>query len=276
MARKLCDAGKHEVLDTRWMVEAINTGSALGHRLVTTFQETFGLLPTKARLVPHSTRGNHHDMELLIGNEWKNIEIKNSQKYTPIHTDRPWKDGVQFYNGSCSKFAFAKKYAKTWYDMYVGNHVLSMIWEVDAPIPSFEEWYTRDCCVQGNPKTAFGKELKQKVREQEASLRDAREMVLDDLEMTEEEKQELIQEVSDIVRPILLEKDYWLVIHGNIMDQFHVKWFPNYVIPEIQEVTFHKKKDAEFTFHCEDGFEFTGILRWGKGAGHSCLRVDLK
>lgn len=275
MARKLCDAGKNEARDTRWMVDAIQSKTTLGLQLLTAFQETFGMTPTGARVPPRSTRRNHHDMELWIGNEWKKVEIKNSQKYMPIHTDRPWEAGVQFYNGSCSKLAFAKKYARTWYDTYIGNDRFRTQWGIRAPTPTFEEWYSRDCCVQGNPKTAFGKELKQKVREQGESLLNAREPVLEKLDMTESEKAVLIQEVGDIVRSIMLEKEYWLVIHGNIMDQVYVKWFPQYTIPEIQDVVLKKGKDLIFIFQCTD-FEFHGILRWGKGAGFSCLRVDLK
>jgi len=275
MVRKLCDAGKHEVMDTRWIVNAIQTNTPFGRQLVTAFHETFGSTPTNARLVARSTRKNHHDIEMLVENEWKNVEIKNSQKYTPIRTNRPWTDGVQFYNGSCSKFSFAKKYAKTWYDMYIRNDVFRTQWQVTASTPTFDEWYARDCCVQGNPKTAFGKELKQRVRAQGESLRDAREHVLKELDMTEDEKKVLIQEVGDIVRPVLLEKEYWLVIHGNVMEECYVKWFPQYTIPEIQDVILKKGKDLEFIFQCTD-FEFYGILRWGKGAGFSCLRIDLK
>ena len=37
-----------------------------------------------------------------------------------------------------------------------------------------------------------------------------------------------------------------------------------------------QQPDVNFVFECDDGFKFGGILRWGKGAGFSNLRIDLK
>jgi hypothetical protein len=50
------------------------------------------------------------------------------------------------------------------------------------------------------------------------------------------------------------------------------------VINEILHVYIEKNgsKDVNFVFECDDGFKFGGILRWGKGAGFSNLRIDLK
>ena len=45
----------------------------------------------------------------------------------------------------------------------------------------------------------------------------------------------------------------------------------------VKTVTVKKtNKDIWFIFQDEEGSSFKGILRWGKGAGFSCLRVDLK
>ena len=57
---------------------------------------------------------------------------------------------------------------------------------------------------------------------------------------------------------------------------FNVSWYPKFIINDIISINVIKKKDIEFEFKCSDNVSFNGILRWGKGAGFSCLRIDFK
>jgi hypothetical protein len=76
---------------------------------------------------------------------------------------------------------------------------------------------------------------------------------------------------------VLEEKDYWLTVRGSLKSgNFNLAWNPKFTIGAINTVVITKKKDIIFDFDCNDGFKFKGILRWGKGAGFSCLRIDLK
>ena len=47
-------------------------------------------------------------------------------------------------------------------------------------------------------------------------------------------------------------------------------------IDTINEVILTKENDLKLEFRCDNNFRFNGILRWGKGAGFSNLRLDLK
>jgi hypothetical protein len=101
--------------------------------------------------------------------------------------------------------------------------------------------------------------------------------VIDAMDITEEVKQTLINEVLPIANSVLETKEYWLTIHGILNSgDFHFAWNPKFVIDSIDEVTVLKKKDLWFEFKCSNNFCFKGILRWGKGAGFSCLRIDLR
>ena len=161
----------------------------------------------------------------------------------------------------------------------MASNALKEEFGLTALTPSFEEWFNKDCKVQGDPKTPFGKELKEKVRAARggASLLEKRAPILSALEITDAVKRTLIQEVMPIANDALEQKDYWLTIHGSISTGiFHCAWYPKFTIADIQEVIVTKNLDVEFEFRCADDFAFKGILRWGKGAGFSCLRVDLK
>ncbi len=86
-----------------------------------------------------------------------------------------------------------------------------------------------------------------------------------------------MKEVLPIANYALEQKDYWLTICGNLEDgNFNIAWNPKFTIGSINEIVITKKKDIIFEFKCSDDFTFRGILRWGKGAGFSCLRIDLK
>jgi hypothetical protein len=278
-------AAADEVRKVAFIVTAIHTKNATGQRFSNLFKEKFAceLLDARTRT---GSRKNHYDFDILVrfpnGEEaWKHVEYKGSNTFRAIkHDEKYWTAGVQFHNGGCDKYSIAKSYARKHYDIHIASGSLKNEFGILAPIPSFDDWFKQDCCVQANPRSAFGKELKQKVRAvrgPDSSLLDERQPVIDTLEITEDDKQQFMKEVLPIANYALEQKDYWLTICGNLEDgNFNIAWNPKFTIGSINEIVITKKKDIIFEFKCSDDFTFRGILRWGKGAGFSCLRIDLK
>jgi hypothetical protein len=273
-------AAANETKDIAAILHAIQTRTPAGCRIMTAFKEKTGLDITGCRGRSGTSRGTHYDFEIEVNNTWKKVEHKGSIVYRiPTWEESPWKAGVQFHNGGCEKYSLARKYARTWYDIHIASDALRNEFGITAPTPTFEDWFENDCRVQSDPRTAFGKELKEKVRQvrgPKESLLDKRAAVIDALEITDEDKKTLIQEVLPIVKQVLLQKDYWLSIYGRLDGDFHAVWQPQITIDSIENVIVEKKKDIEFRFWYPNNKQFYGILRWGKGAGFSCLRIDLK
>ena len=286
MSRTRDTAAANEDRDIKDIISGIKTGSAAGLKICAAFKSAFGIDIVDARPRTGGSRSTHYDFDILVRESsaepvWRHVEHKGSQQARPIGpNEKPWTAGVQFHNGGCDKYSLAKKYARTWYDIHVGSGTLKREFGITADTPSYEDWFNLDCCTQGDPKSAFGKELKRKVRAlrpgPKPSLREKRGMVLSALEITDADKQLFIHEVLPIANQALEQKDYWLTIHGPVTGEFHVAWFPKFTITTINDVIVTKNLDIEFEFRCAADFAFRAILRWGKGAGFSCLRIDLK
>lgn len=286
--RTKATAAVHELDDIQEIVSGLQTMNPCGVKLARAFTQRFpGLELCGARERTGTSRGTHYDFEVcvrMVGfageGEWKRIEHKGSKKYVPIlANDVPWKAGVQFHNGGCEKYSVAKEYAKIWYTFHIASGHLRKDYGLVAETPSFDEWFARDCKVQSDPKTPFGLELKQNVRARHgpnASLLKERSPVIEALTLDNDVLETLKAEVLPIANAALEQKDYWLSVHGDLGGDFHCAWYPKFMIHAIQNISATKKKDVMFEFHCEDDFTFHGILRWGKGAGFSCLRIDLK
>ena len=273
-------AAANEAEDIKMIIKAINEKTPAGEIIREGFKSKFGVDITAARNRKGSSRGTHYDFEIDVNGEWKKVEHKGGQGYRlPNPDDAPWKAGVQFHNGGCEKYSLARKYALIWYTKYISSGSFKEEFGLSATIPPFDEWFAKDCRTQADPKSAFGKELKSKVRAArgpKASLLEKRAAVLEELEISEEDKSVLIAEVLPIANHALDQKEYWLSIHGDLNGDFHAVWYPQFRIEGINSVSFKKNLDVEISFECQNNFTFRGILRWGKGAGFSCLRVDLK
>lgn len=283
--RTKATAAVNEAKDIAFIITALHTKNGVGQRFVDSFREKFGHEILDARVREGSNRGTHYDFDILVRSStcdsWKHVEHKGSKSFRPIKFDeKPWTAGVQFHNGGCEKYSLAKAYARVHYDTHIASDYLKNTFGLTTATPPFEDWFKQDCCVQDDPRSAFGKELKEKVRAirgPRSSLLNEREPVVNALEFTDDVKQQLIKEVLPIANHALEQKDYWLTICGNLEDgNFNLAWNPKFTIGAIRDVVVTKKKDIMFEFKCSDDFTFGGILRWGKGAGFSCLRVDLK
>jgi hypothetical protein len=275
--RTKATAGRHEVDDIAAIVNALHTKSPAGIKLAAAFESKFGvpLLDARAR---KGNRKAHYDFEVLVGpapGAWKKVEHKGSQHNTPIKPDeRPWDAGVQFHNGGCELYTIARLYARAWYDTHIGSGALKEEWGLAAPIPTYEEWYAGDAKVQGDPKTAFGKELKQKVRAAGGHLRDKRAAAQSAFNPTPADMETFKAEILRVMNESLAEKEYWLTIHGDVAGEFCCAWYPQFLIGDIEEVTMNKELDIWFDFRCS-GTSFKTILRSGKGL-FSNFRMDAR
>ena len=285
VARTRDNAGANEVQDIANILESIRRQNPCGRAFINKFEMKFpGYELLGARERTGTNRGTHYDFDILVRHngeeEWKHVEHKGGRDYRPIGNDEtPWAAGVQFHNGGAEQYSLARKYARTWYDTYIASRVLADEFHIAAPIPTFDEWFAQDVKVQGDPKTAFGRELKQTVRAArgaKASLLDKREAVNTALEITPADIETLKIEVLEIANQALQQKDYWLTVRGDLHGEFTCAWYPKFTITSIDEVIVKKHRDIELEFRCAGGFNFGGLLRWGKGAGFSNLRLDLR
>lgn len=222
-------------------------------------------------------RGHHYDLIVQTETNMYQVEHKGSCHYTPISADdAPWKTGVQFYNGTASKFTVGHVYSRLWYDTYITTGVMSHEYDIVTPIPTYDEW-KKDSFRQGTPATPFVKELRVKTDKGEKIKKSVfRANFVRDFDLTEEEKQQLITEVALIANECLSEKQLWLQVHGDLDGECHVHWSPKVDPIRITSVNIVKNKDVEFIFMCDDQPIIRSILRWGYGQGITNLRMDLK
>ncbi len=274
-------AGSNETKDIQSIVSAIHNRTPNGLKIIKAFEETFGVPLLDAKCRP-GNRGIHYDFLILVGpepGEWKNTEHKGSDKANPIPKDqKPWAAGVQFHNGGCEKYTIAKKYARCWYDYYISSNRLKEEWSLQAEPPTFEEWFAKDVKCQGDPKTAFGKELKsavRKVRGPKASLLEKREAVNNLFDISDEEMNHFKEQVKQTVNEVLAQKHYWLTIHGDPEGEMYCAWYPQFTIGNIEGWVLRKGHDIWIDFLCSE-MSFSALIRWGKGAGFSNLRIDLR
>lgn len=280
MPRTRDTAGAQETADIAAIVDGIRTRTGCGPRIMAAFSEQFGVEILDARVRSGGNRNTHYDFEVLVGPEWRRVEHKGSAACVPVSpTDTPWAAGVQFHNGGCEKYTIARKFARLWYDTHVGSGTLKAAWGVEAAIPTFEEWYAKDAKQQGDPRTPFGIELKRRVRAvrgDKGSLREERAPVVAAFEPTVEDLRVLGEEAIAELNAALGQKDYWLTIHGDPAGEFHCRWWPAFSLVAPTTITVRKELDVFFDFACEGGVSFSCLLRWGKGAGFSNLRVDAR
>jgi hypothetical protein len=279
--RTKAKAGEQEKRDIDAIVAAIHGRTARGLQLIDAFRTATGgqeILDARART--GGNRNTHYDFEILVGDMWRKVEHKGSAACVPVNpADTPWAAGVQFHNGGCEKYAIARAYTRVWYDLYVGSGRLAAEWGLTSAIPSYEEWYMKDAKVQGDPKTAFGLELKaavRAVRGERGSLLELREEVNAAFNPTPEELRAFGEEALVELRAALEQKEFWLTVHGDPASSFHCHWWPQFTLAAVESVTLRKEKDLFFDIVCADGMRFSCLLRWGKGAGFSNVRMDAR
>lgn len=233
-------------------------------------------------------RSAHYDFQIQVADEttgltqWLRVEHKGSALYKPIdETNPPWTGGVQFFNGGLEKYRLCRTYAEQWYERFIGSGWLTKEYGLEGvPVPSLEDWMTRDAKVQGDPKTAFGMALKRAVRASgKESLRELRDQFVPDFVagLTKKDEAEFLEDVFPVLQSSLAQKDVWLQVAGDAESgMFHTRWSPALSVSSVTGVRFGGKKDVVGELETDCAWPIRFILRWGKGAGFSNLRLDLK
>ena len=233
-------------------------------------------------------RSAHYDFQIQVADEatgltqWLRVEHKGSALYKPIdEANPPWTGGVQFFNGGLEKYRLCRMYAEQWYVRFIGSGWLTKEYGLEGvPVPSLEEWMTRDAKVQGDPKTAFGMALKRAVRASgKESLRELRDQFVPDFVagLTKKDEAEFLEDVFPVLQSSLAQKDVWLQVAGDVASgMFHTRWSPALSVSSVTGVRFGGKKDVVGELETDCAWPIRFILRWGKGAGFSNLRLDLK
>lgn len=273
------------------LIEHLNNRSKIGQILINCLQSDLNIIFDKAEK-RNNSRKSHYDFVIYDNNGTRyTIEHKGSYKYKKIQRhDKPWKSGVQFANIGAEKFEIGKLYGKLWYKEYIESNHLKSVYKLENTNPTFNTWYKSDCCNQGDPKTSFGKELKKKYRDEygnKSSLLSLRRKIntlfLDEINQRPVILKDFTSTMLKKANEFLNEKDIWLQINGDIFDDnpdnICFKWYSKITFDSIEFKTCDSKTDIDIYYHANQGdvkWDIQSTLRWGKGAGFSNLRVDLK
>ena len=274
--------GYNESNNIKTLIKHLNNKTDIGILIINRLKEKLDISFKKAIDRKGCNRKTHYDFIIIdqYNVEYK-VEHKGSCTYKKISiTDKPWTSGVQFANIGCDKLNIGKIYAKIWYDTYIFSNYLKNIYSINSVIPTFNTWYKQDCCSQGNPKTLFGIELKDKYRNTygNTSLLHLRKKVNDifyeKFKNDSSISETLQKEISDIANECLIQKDIWIQINGDIDNKVEFEIYGKQFFKSIGNVICIPKKDLYFDF--DSSLKFKILLRWGKGCGFSNLRIDFK
>lgn len=278
-------AKKDEDIRVAWICEQINQRTEVGLKIMSDYKEKF---EKEIRSVIKKGGNNIHYDILIYHTDGTTIrcEEKGTHNYTEVINENtsPYENSVEFYNGPAEKFSISEKYLKLWYDLIVNDSDINMKYNLPVP-PSFEEWLVGGPYCMIDPTSDYSIKTKINYREKypKKSMNgcghdeiDYRIRVNDSFEIDDKEKSILIEEVQNIYNDVMEQKDVWLQTTGTIDGQFSFKWFDKIEPKKIISVEMIKKKDINFIFKLKDGNSFTGIMRWGKGCGFSCFRMDFK
>ena len=96
--------------------------------------------------------------------------------------------------------------------------------------------------------------------------------------LTPTDEEELLEDVTPILRDSFAQKEVWLQIAGDVVgERFHARWSPALSLQHVTGVRWGPmKKDITGWIESDCVYPIRFILRWGKGAGFSNLRLDLK
>ena len=268
----------NETLSLAKIHNHINNDTPCGAKIRDAFSAAFPNTPQFTRsVISGGNRSVHHDLKIeWVGVSIRTVEFKGSKHKKQIDaTKPPWVNGVQFYNGTGSKFNVGKEYARQFYDTMMDEIIAHF--GITTAKPSFEEW-SKDAFIQGKPKTPFVKELREKGYKSDY-LSECRKKFTKQFTLTSEQLETLKNEVYAISSQVLESKDYWLQIHGAMEDpsDFQVRWTGKMTMAPIVSVEKDQSKsDVDFIFTCEDGSVFNAKLRWGYGQCITNIRLDIK
>lgn len=272
--------------------DAICNKTDIGIKMIDAYYKKFNLVIDRVEVA--GGKQDHYD--LLIHHTdgtTKKCEEKGTKYYCDIidSSTPPHENSVQIYNGPAKHFSISRKYLECWYKCNVDSESLKT--EFNLPdIPCFDDWLEGSPYCMLDPTSEYSKTLKKNYREKygaKTSMNgfshdnpvDYRQKVNEMFTLSDEDKAILIKEVQEKYNNVLNEKEVWLQTTGILEEekdncQFSFCWYPAITPKTIKDVVLEKKKDIQFKFIFEDDTTFIGIMRWGKGCGFSCFRMDFK
>ena len=289
-------AGSNERYDIAAIIHHINNDTPFGQRLKSSFHDFFHKNIVSAR-EPTKTqnRRRHYDIELVLEDDSIIcVEHKGCKNNKPIpDSQRPWDAGVQFYNGTGSKFAMAHLYAQKWFEAYIEPNVFSKEYGITADTPTYDTW-SEDAFRQKPPKCSYVQQFKSNYRRKHGSgksplhLRTAfNPLFTHTLNSNPDIVKKTIGDCEKYTKESLKVKDAWLTVHGNaITGEAHIKWFKPFQVKEIKSFEYDDtKSDLEWNIEAiayykdnpDETFtlKYKAKLRWGSGCGYTNIRVDL-
>jgi len=274
-----------EDIRVKWICEQINNKTDIGIKLCADYFEKFN--EQILRVEKKGNNNDHYDILIYHTDGTSNkCEEKGTKRYSEIidPDTPPYENSVEFYNGPAQNFSISRDYLQLWYDINVNNEEIKEEYTLPE-IPSFEDWLHGGPYCMVDPKSEYSKVLRAHYRGLYPGKsmngtghenRDYRIRPIEQFSLTEEDKVILIKEVQDIYNNVMNDKEVWLQTTGIPGALFSYRWYDKIEPKVIKHVELIKKKDIGFKFILEDETFFTGIMRWGKGCGFSCFRMDLK
>lgn len=278
--------GANEKTDILNILYHLNKRTPFGQKMIQSLEQKFNIIFNKAIEKPGPDRKSHYDF-IVIDDKGKKyqVEHKGSKKFKQIKPNsKPWENSVQFANIKCNDYTIAPVYARLWYDEYIKSGDLSNQYNMKTAIPTFDEWYKKDCCTYGEPKTPFGVALNKIAKRSKGVFSDLKGAINKKLLTKIKDNQLLKEEAMEVSirigKEYMADKDLWLQITGDLngdLNKVNFKWYGPIKLCDKYKMKESFTSDVIFNFECNDTsyFNFECKLRWGNRIGISGLRVGL-
>ena len=283
-------AKKDEDIRVQHICDHINNKTKLGLKLIQEYYEQFD--KEIDRVEKKGGKNIHFDIIIYHtdGTKYQCEEKGTSTYHENIDIDTvPWENSVEFYNGPANKFTISEKYLKIWYNINVNNIQVKQKYKL-PDIPEYPDWLDGSPYCMYDPKIEYSIILKKHFREinggesmgghgKKNTDINYREKVNEKfkMEFNDTDEKSLIEEVQEIYEDVMNQKECWLQTTGNPQtNEFSFKWYKKIDPKIIKKVEIIDNPDILFKFTLDDDNSFNGHMRWGKGCGFSCFRMDLK
>ena len=265
------------------IVQHMKDDTVNGSNLKRKFFEVFGTPIQDIRLT--GGRSHHFDIEILVDDVWKKVEVKSSDTLKTINAHKkPWHMGVQFANIGGDKVAIGLAYAQHFFY----NIIPDISRKCNLIIPSYDDW-KKEAFRQGkNSRLEFVKYLRY-CHGGSRYLSDIRKKSFMTFEITDDISTQTVSEIQRKVRELMNDKHFWLQTTGKLdTDDIECKWDAvDHDSFEFDTIEVHKTRTTKkgkiiqnpnliVHFLKGDVKKFEGILRWGYGQCLNNIRLDLK
>jgi len=289
---------KDEEKRLKLISENVNNNTAIGIKIKEAYTKEFNKEIKKMKVT--AKLSDHYDILIIhTDGSKKKCEEKGTKKYHKNinNIDKPWQYSVQIFNGIGNHYKIGRMYSRIWYNHNIFPGEVREKYDIQAPIPTYENWSKKDAFKCGEPVTDYGIELKKnfrKIHGPKTSMNgvskkgftpnkfDYRKSVIKELKdlYTDKIKKIFIREVQEKFNIFYKDKECYLQTTGDIeTDKFNFKWYDKIEIPKVTDIIIKDgSTDLKFdiTKESNDNIKYSLILRFGGGSGFTNLRIDTK